>query len=148
LCLNFVLGGDCHATGGKCILGARGTFVKNDDLECELHGRYDVWILQDDKLLVTDLGFPSEEPKKCLALGVNQGLAARIAGERSQALGTPILTTQHECLRCDTRFWTSQHDSSSRTLETGRGYFCPKCISQETERTISKELGALGYWCG
>jgi hypothetical protein len=148
LCLNFVLGGDCHATGSKCILGPRGALVKNDALECELHGRYDVWVLQDDQLLVTDLGFPSEEPKQCLALGVNQRLAARIAGERSQALGTPILTTQHKCLQCGTRFWMSQHDASSVTPETGKGHFCPKCINQETERTISGRLGALGYWCG
>ena len=80
LCLNFVLGGNCHATGGKCTLGATGASVKNETLECELHGKYDVWVLQDDKLLVTDLGFPSEEPKQCLALGINQRLAARIAG--------------------------------------------------------------------
>ena len=148
MCLNFVLGGNCHATGGKCILGARGASVKNNALECDLQGRYDVWLLQDGKLLVTDLGFPSEEPKQCLALGVNQRLAARIAGEKSQKLGTPVLTTQHKCFQCGTRFWMSQHDGSPGAPETGKGYFCPTCIRQETERSVTGRLGILGYWCG
>ena len=146
MCLNFILGGNCHATGRKCVIGARGASVKNDALECELHGRYDVWVLEDNRLLVTDLGFPSEEPKQCLALGVNQRLAVRIAGKRSQKLGTRVITTQLKCVQCGAHFWMSQHDDSSEA--PGKTYFCPTCINQETEQSLTERLGLLGYWCG
>jgi hypothetical protein len=122
--------------------------VKNDDLECELHGRFDVWVMQDDRLLLTDLGFPSDEPKQCLALGISQELATRIAGEKSQQLGTSLLTTQRKCLRCGMSFWMSDHGGSSGVLETGKAYFCPTCMRRETEESIAKKLGILGYWCG
>ena len=148
MCLNFVIGGNCHATGGKCTLGAMGASVKNETLECELHGRYDVWVLQDNRLLVTDLGFPSEEPKQCLALGINQGLAARIAAEKSQKLGTSILTTQQVCFQCGCRFWVSQHHGSSSAAEPGKRYLCPTCLGKESEGSAAQRLGLLGTWCG
>lgn len=147
MCLNFVLGGNCHATGGKCTLGAMGASVTNETLECELHGKYDVWVLQDDKLLMTDLGFPSEEPKQCLALGINQRLASRIAAEESRKLGTLVLTTQHTCVQCGSHFWTSHH-SSSGAPEPGKRYFCPTCIRKESQRSVAQRLGLLGSWCG
>ena len=147
MCLNFVLGGKCYATGGKCALGAKGASVKNEALECELHGKYDVWVLQDDNLLVTDLGFPSEEPKQCLALGINQRLAARIAAEKSEKLGRAVLTTQHRCFQCGSRFWMSEHDASE-TPEPGKRYFCPTCMRQESKQRIEERLGLRSSWCG
>ena len=148
MCLNFVQGGNCYATAGKCILGARGTTARNDALECELHGKYDVWVMQDDRLLVTDLGVPSDEPKQCLALGINQRLATRIAGEKSQQLRTTVITTQRQCLRCRTSFWISEHKGPYGAPETAKGYFCPTCVRLETQESVAKVLGNLGYWCG
>jgi DNA-directed RNA polymerase subunit RPC12/RpoP len=145
--LNFVQGGNCYATGERCILGARGALAKNDSLECELHGRFDVWVMQNDQLLVTDLGFPSEEPKLCLAVGINRELAFRIAEMRCRQLGTSILTTQRKCLRCGMQFWISEHEGSSAP-QTGKGYFCPACMAKETEESIAGKMGILSYWCG
>ena len=148
MCLNFVEDGSCYATRGKCILGAKGASVQNEALECELHGGYDVWVMQDEKLLVTDLGFPSEEPKQCLALGINSRLADQIALSKSHQLGTSILTTQRKCIECGKSFWVTEHDVSSRAHKAAKGYFCPKCILHETEKNLVRKLGALGYWCG
>jgi hypothetical protein len=146
--LNFVQGGICYATGGKCILGAEGARVKNDALACELQGRFDVWVMQDDRLLVSDLGIPSDEPKQCLALGINQKFAAQISNEKSRLFGTSVVTTQRKCLCCGVAYWMSEHDSSAGNADTGRGYFCPSCIGQQTEESLAKKLGILGYWCG
>ncbi len=148
MCLNFIQGGNCYATGGKCILGPKGASVKSESLVCELHGSYDVWIMQDDNVLVTDLGFPSDEPRRCLALGINHELAARIAGEQSRKTGSMIVTTQRRCLRCGSLFWISEHRVSSGTLETAKGYFCPNCALHETQESVVRELGVLGCWCG
>jgi hypothetical protein len=146
--LNFVQGEKCYATGNSCILGARGAWAKNEALECELQGKFDVWIMQDDMLLVTDLGFPADEPKQCLALGINQALALRIAEEESARLETHASTTERKCLSCGMRFWMSDHDSPFGTAETGRSYFCPNCLKAQTEESLVKTLGMLGYWCG
>lgn len=148
LCLNFVQGGICYATREKCLLGARGASIRNDTLECGLHGRFDVWAMQDDRILVSDLGIPSDEPKQCLALGISQTLAIQIGRKKADDLGTTVHTTERKCRCCGTPFWMSEHDSSSRTARTGRAYFCPGCISQETEASMARELGILGYWCG
>ena len=148
MCLNFVQGGDCYATGAKCLLGLEGTSAKNTDHECLLHGKYDVWVMQDNGLLISDLGFPSEEPKQCLALGINEKLAKQIAAERSRKLGTTVLTTERKCLGCGRPFWYSDHENSPWNAETGKGYFCPDCLSHETEQSMTRKLGKLGYWCG
>ena len=148
LCLNYVQGGTCYATGGKCILGAEGALVKNNALACELQGKFDVWVMQDDRLLVSDLGIPSDEPKQCLALGINQKLATQIANEKSKRFGTSVVTTQRKCFCCGVPYWMSEHDSSAGNAETGRGYFCPSCIDRQTEESVAKKLGILGYWCG
>ena len=148
MCLNFVQGGDCYATGAKCLLGLEGASAKNPDRGCVLHGIYDVWIMQDNGLLISDLGFPSEEPKQCLALGINEKLAKQIAAERSRKLGTTVLTTERKCLGCGRPFWYSDHENSPRRVETGRGFFCSDCLSHETEQTMTRKLGNLGYWCG
>ena len=146
MCLNFVQDGICYATGGKCILGAEGGLVRNDSLACELQGKFDVWVMQDDRLLISDLGIPSNEPKQCLALGINQKLATKIANDKSKGFGTSILTTQRRCLSCGGLYWMSEH--AARNAERGRGYFCPCCIGRETEGSLAKKLGILGYWCG
>jgi hypothetical protein len=148
LCLNFVQRGICHATGGKCILGAEGALVKNDSLVCELQGKFDVWVMQDDRLLVSDLGIPSDEPKQCLALGINRKLASQIANQKSKRFGRSVISTQRKCLSCGGSYWMSEHDYSAGNAETGRGYFCPSCIGQQTEESLAKRLGILGYWCG
>jgi DNA-directed RNA polymerase subunit RPC12/RpoP len=142
-----VQGGDCYATGGKCILGEKGALAKNDALECGLHGKFDVWVMQNDRVLLTDLGFPSDEPKQCLATGVNLELAARIADEKSHQLGTSVLTTQRKCIRCGMQFWISEHDGAS-IPQTGKGCFCPACILRETEVSIGTSIGILTHWCG
>jgi ribosomal protein S27AE len=148
LCLNFVEGGKCYATGGKCILGSRGAFAKNDAHECDLQGGFDVWVMQDDRFLVTDLGFPSDEPKQCLALGINEKLAVQIAGEKAGQLGRTIQTTKRKCLRCGNEFWMSKHEGFSYAARSAKAYFCPTCIRQETEESVARKLGDLGYWCG
>lgn len=148
MCLNFVQGAICYATGGKCLLEARGASVTNQTMECKLHGRFDVWVMQDDRLLVTDLGFPSDEPKQCLALGINEELATKIAGEKARQGGRAVQTTKRKCLRCQTEFWTSGHLGLSYAAQIAKGYFCPSCIQQETEDSVVRKLGELGYWCG
>jgi hypothetical protein len=148
MCLNYVQGGKCYATGQECLLGVKGASVRNDTLECRLHGKFDVWVMQDGKILVSDLGIPSDEPKECVALGINPTLAVEIGRRRAKHLGTLVQTTERKCHRCGSLFWMSEHDSSSGAAKTGRGYFCPKCIPQETEATMARELGILGHWCG
>jgi DNA-directed RNA polymerase subunit RPC12/RpoP len=146
LCLNFVEGGDCHLTGGKCLLGLSGASAANRNGDCEFHGIFDVWVTQKNQLLITDMGFPSEEPKQCLALGINETLARKIASDKVDKLGTCILTTERRCLKCRRQFWITQHTSKFGLLETGKGYFCPDCISEG--RSIEERLGVLRYWCG
>jgi len=148
VCLNYVQGGTCHATGGKCILGEAGVLARNDALACELQGKFDVWVMQDDRLFVSDLGIPSDEPKQCLALGINRKLATQIANEKSRGFGTSVVTTQRKCFCCGRSYWMSEHKRSAGNTETGRGYFCPSCIGQQTEQSLTERLGTLGYWCG
>jgi hypothetical protein len=132
----------------ECLLGDRGVSAKNDVGECELQGRFDVWLMEDNRLLVSDLGFPSEEPKQCLALGVREGLAKRIAEEKSLQLATEIATSERKCLSCRRIYWISDHETSVKQVEIAKGYFCPTCIGKETEETMVRKLGNLGYWCG
>jgi hypothetical protein len=146
MCLNFVEGGDCHLTGGKCLLGLSGASAENRNSDCELHGNFDVWVTQKNQLLITDLGFPSEEPKQCLALGINETLARKIAADKVDELRTCILTTERRCLKCRRQFWVTQHASKRGLLETGKGYFCPDCIDEG--RSLEERLSVLRYWCG
>jgi len=122
--------------------------AKNDAMTCELQGEFDVWVMQDDRLLLSDLGIPSDEPKQSLALGINQKLATKIANEKSQSFRTSVVTTQRKCLCCGVSYWMSEHACSAGNAEVGRAYFCPSCISQQTEESIVKKLGILGLWCG
>lgn len=135
-------------TGENCLLGLGGSYAKNYDATCELHGRFDVWVTQNDELLISDMGFPSAEPKQCLALGVNLGLARRVAREKSQQLGTKVITTQRRCFQCASFFWFSEHRASSGLVEIGQGYLCPRCMRERIDETVKKKLGVMRYWCG
>jgi len=146
--MNFVQGGGCYATGGRCLLGAVGSSAKNSEGGCELHGRFDVWIAQTDDLLISDMGFPPDEPKQCLALGVNRVLASWIASQKSQELRTRVLTTERKCFRCGGVFWMSEHRDFSGLAKTGQAYLCPACIPEEVDDITEKKLGVLRYWCG
>lgn len=148
LCLNFVEGGECHLIDGKCLLGDRGATAKNSDGECEFHGKFDVWLTEHNYLLITDMGFPSDEPKQCLALGVKESLARTIAMEKSKKLVTKVMTSERRCSRCEALYWTSQHKRSSGLVETGYNNFCPECINLVTDQERERKLGAQRYWCG
>lgn len=148
MCLNYVQGGKCYATGGECLLGLSGQSAKNTDMQCGLHGNFDVWVTQNDDLLISDMQFPSSEPKQCLALGVSLRLARKVARERAQKPGARILTTKRRCYRCGKSFWISQHRNSSGLFQSARGYLCPICIHGKIGGSIAKRLGVLRDWCG
>jgi hypothetical protein len=148
LCLNFVEGGGCHLFGGRCVLGERGAAAKNSEGECEFHGEFDVWLTEQNDLLITDMGLPSDEPKRCLALGVRENVARTIAMNESRKLGTKIMTSKRRCIRCGTVYWISHHNRSSGLLETGLNNFCPECINRLTDQERERRLGAQRYWCG
>jgi hypothetical protein len=142
VCLNFVEGGRCYATGTECLLGMNGASAKNRDAVCVLHGEFDVWLTEKNQLLVTDLGFPSEEPKQCLALGVNEALARKIASEKANELMSSILTTERTCLKCGRQYWISGH----KLTASGKSRLCPNCISDT--KSLAERQNVLGYWCG
>lgn len=133
-------------TTERCLLGQRGKTAKNAERECELHGNFDVWIMEDGRVFVTDLGFPSEEPKQCLALAINGEVALRLAREKSKQTRSPLQTSQRRCFSCGRSFWVSEHDDT--VGGTGKSYFCPTCITGENEESMAKKLGIQQYWCG
>jgi hypothetical protein len=147
MCLNFIQGGGCSVTRGRCQLAQAGSSARNEDGCCELHGQFDVWVNQDNAVLISDMGFPSDEPKQCLALGINRTLAEQVAEKKACELGTRIETTKHICIRCGRQFWTSRHDLTSGFAETGQSHLCPNCIHEKNEG-IRRKLGDLQYWCG
>jgi ribosomal protein S27AE len=148
LCLNFVEGGGCYATGKKCLLGLEGRLARNSDTRCELQGNYDVWLTQSNDLLVSDIGFPSGEPKQCLALEVNRELAMQISERKRRELGTKLLTTQRRCLRCARTFWMSEHREPDGLIASGQSYLCPLCIRERTSDLLANKLDMQRYWCG
>ncbi len=148
MCMNFVQGGGCYATGEKCLLGLNGGSANNHDGKCELHGGFDVWVTQDNNLLVTDMGFPSDEPKQCLALGVNEALARRLASDRAQRFGTSVIMSQRRCIKCAKQYWITEHQKSSGLLEIGHANFCPTCLGGKIDEEMEKRLGSQRYWCG
>ena len=148
MCLNFVKGGSCYATGGQCLLGLNGALAKNHDGECELQGMFDVWLTHKNDILLTDMGFPSEEPKQCLAFGVQLTLAKKIAENKIRQLRTSIITSEHRCFKCQKRYWVSEHRRPAGLLEIGIGYLCPDCIGESKSVDVEERLGVLRYWCG
>jgi hypothetical protein len=146
--MNYIEGGGCHVTGKSCILGVGGRSANNKDSGCPLHGQFDVWILQNDDLLVSDIGFPSEEPKQCLALGITKALADQIARRKSIQVGTRVLTTQRTCLVCTKPFWMIEHATYSVMAQEGRSKLCPDCVEKRVDIPIQNMLESLRHWCG
>jgi hypothetical protein len=122
--------------------------ARNFDGECELHGKFDIWVTQDNDVLISDMGIPSAEPKQCLALGINQVVAKQIAEQKSQEFGRNILTTERRCFRCTKPFWTSDHAESRGFALVGQSYFCPLCIQDIIDQDMERKLGVARYWCG
>jgi len=147
MCLNFMADEKCHVNGKLCILGSRGALAKNEDHECELHGPFDVWVT-DGKLLVTDLGSPTEEPIQTIALGVNEPLALKIASEKSTLMRIPLITSQRKCLHCGATYWVSQHTHSSGLTKRAYVTFCPECVQRLPASSVENKLRENCYWCG
>ena len=147
MCLNFVENGTCHIDGRKCILGARGAAARNEDSECELHGEFDVWVVAGN-LLVTDLGFPPEEPVQSVALGVNETVAMTIAADKSEQMGMPLTTSKRKCIQCGTLYWMSRHVRDSGIIQNGYTDFCPNCFCRVDSLQTKKRLDEQRYWCG
>jgi hypothetical protein len=139
--MNYVEGGLCHATRQRCLLGTTSLTMA----ECALRGAFDVWIMQNDDILLSDIGPPSPEPKRSVALGVRRPLAGRLALEAARTMGTRIITTQVRCRRCGGYYWISDHDDSMNASSAGRRYFCSHCIGVVYEMSGSM-VGE--YWCG
>jgi hypothetical protein len=147
LCLNFMEDGKCHVNGRSCILGPRGAVARNQDHECELHGGFDVWVTN-GSILVTDLGFPPDEPVQSIALGVNETVAIQTASEKSNQMGIPLTTSKRICIECGALYWVSQH---VRTLGLSRrGYvtFCPDCLGWLDQPDVGSRLSEARHWCG
>ena len=147
LCLNFIENGRCHLNGGSCALGTRGAAARNENRECTLHGDFDVWVT-DRGLLVTDLGFPPEEPTQSLALGVNETVAMCIASEKSKEVGVPLVTSERRCIRCGASYWMSQHIRTSGLTQNGYTNFCPTCFIHVDRSEVENKLGEQRHWCG
>jgi len=142
MCMNYVEGGMCHVTGRACLLGTAHELNR----ECALQGNFDVWITSDDKILISDIGSPSPEPKRSVALGVGKGVADEIAMLAAWKSSGEIITTQQRCRQCGDSYWITEHESSS-FARIGRRYFCPKCIAR-IDRSRVGEVDAPDYWCG
>jgi len=147
MCLNFIEEGYCHVTGGKCILGSRGATARNEQRQCELHGGFDVWLTQ-GKLLMTDLGFPPDEPVQSIGLGVSEAVASRLAAERSKHLGVPIITSQRRCIECGCLYWVSNHAHTSGLTRREYVIFCPTCLDKDGRHEIERRLVENRHWCG
>jgi len=128
-------------------LGLSGASARNKDGMCVLHGSFDVWLTEKNSLLITDLGFPSDDPKKCLALGVNEALAREIAKKEALQLKTSILTSERRCSNCQRSYWVSEHDRSPGLFEIGAGNLCRDCINRKSVE-VEERHGVQRYWCG
>ena len=148
MCLNFIEDGRCHVNGKECILGPRGAVAKNENHECELHGDFDVWVMHDGSILVTDLGIPSEEPAQCLALGVSESVATTVGLEKSEQAAKPLRTSKRRCIRCGALYWMSQHIHTSGLIRYGYATFCPQCFDSIDYEEMGKRLSEQRYWCG
>ena len=147
MCLNFIEDGKCHVNGRTCNLGLRGATARNEDHECELHGSFDVWVTQ-GTVLITDLGFPPEEPVQSIALGVNETVAVQVASEKSKQTGIPVTTTKRRCIQCGVFYWVSQHVRTHGLTQRGYVTFCPGCLGRLDHPTAESKLGENRHWCG
>ena len=135
-------------TGEGCVFGESGSSVSNHDEKGHLHGAFDVWVTQQDELLISDIGWSFDEPKQNLALGINRLLAEEIAHQRSSQTGMKILNTQRRCLACENPFWISEHGNLGGLTDKRRTNLCPSCIGKGDDRSLQKKLDSSGYWCG
>ena len=142
MCMNYIEGGMCHVTGGECLLGT--SYELNH--ECGIRGNFDVWITCDDKILISDIGSPSPEPKRSVALGVERRVADEIATVTARKNSGEIVTTEQRCRHCGKTYWITEHESSTIT-RLGRRCFCPKCI-EKIDRCGVGEFDIPDYWCG
>ena len=126
----------CHVTDGGCLLGAS----YDPKHACALQGNFDVWVTIDDNVLISDIGSPSPEPKRSVALGVEKGVALEVAALTARKLSGEIITSEQKCRECGGLYWITEHEYAKVRL--GRRYFCPTCL-----RGIS-EIDVLDYWCG
>lgn len=147
LCLNFIEDGKCHVNGRSCLLGSHGAAAKNEDRECGLHGRFDVWTVQ-GSILVTDLGFPPDEPIQSLALGVNETVAMQTASEKSRQIGLPLTTSKRKCIQCGSMYWVSEHLRTTGLSRRGFVTFCPSCLGRVSHAEVESKLGENRHWCG
>jgi hypothetical protein len=147
MCLNFIEGGKCHVNGRDCILGPLGATARNEDHDCQLHGGFDLWITQ-GRLLITDMGFPPEEPVQSIALGVNETVAMQVGEEKSLQLGISLTTSQRRCAQCGTFYWVSRHTRTSGLAHRGSVTFCPDCLSRFDYSVVESKLGENRHWCG
>ena len=141
MCLNYIEGGTCHATGRHCLLGTSYDLNR----ECAIRGNFDVWITCDDKVLVSDTGPPSPEPKRSVALGVAKRVADEIAIFTARKNCLEITTTQQRCRQCGRPYWLTEHEFSATRL--GRRSFCPECVGRFGEFSVGK-FDVPDYWCG
>jgi len=142
LCMNYVEGGKCHVTRGDCLLGTSHGLNGH----CALHGVFDVWITCDDKILISDIGSPSPEPKRSVALGVGKRVADEVAMLAGKETSGEIITTEQKCRECGRLYWISEHDDSTVT-KLGRRHFCPACIGK-VQSTKGLGFDLPQYWCG
>jgi len=147
LCLNFIEDGKCHVNGRRCLLGPRGAAAKNEDRGCELHGGFDVWGARGN-LLVTDLGFPPDEPVQSFALGVNETVAMQIASAKSREMGIPLTTSKRKCMQCGNMYWVSEHVRTAGLTRRGYVTFCPSCLGRADHAEVESKLGENRHWCG
>ena len=138
LCLNHMEGGVCHVTGRECLLG----ISYDPNCGCDLQGSFDVWVTYDDRILISDIGSPSPEPKRSVALGVQREVAGEVAALAARQTSGQVITTQQKCRRCGNSYWITEHESAS--VKLGRRYFCPKCIV----RINDGGFDVPNYWCG
>lgn len=142
MCMNYIEGGMCHVTGRECLLGISYDLSR----ECAIRGNFDVWVTCDDKVLISDIGSPSPEPKCSVALGVGRRVADEIAVLTARKKSGEIITTQQRCRQCGKPYWLTEHESSTVT-RLGRRCFCPECIEKFDRSSVGK-FDIPDYWCG
>ncbi len=128
-------------THRECLLG----FSHELDRDCAIQGSFDVWVTWEDKILISDIGSPSPEPKRSIALGVDKRVADEVAEFIARKDSLKIVTTQQTCTLCGKLYWLTEHEASVARL--GRRRFCPACILK-AEGSGGGTFDVPDYWCG
>jgi len=130
----------CRVTGKDCLLGTS----YDTKHACELNGNFDVWVTIDDDVLISDIGSPSPEPKRSVALSVNQNVALAIAEVTVRTISGKIITSQQKCRKCGSGYWITEHEYTKSRV--GRRFFCPDCIRGIEGK--GSDFDFFDYWCG